>query len=190
MVFAPGTVGYMLTMMNGVWHDHIELYDLAGNPIAEDKKAGTPGASPFDNLVYIDFDGENYIQTNVTFRGRPLHVRTFTGKLRDGILHFDKLGPQDPGHIGVAAGNNVLAFVSSQMSDAVKRYTEPDFIFLNPPNRRTRSTVLYRDAIATRTLHAQGYKIAPQARYRVADDPRGKGDNVHDERSETQVFKK
>ena len=189
MSFAVGTVGYMLTMMTGTWHDHIQLYDLAGNPIDIDEKAGSPGASPFDNLVYIDFDGENYTQTNVTFRGRPLHVRTFTGKLVKGVLHFDPLGPLDPGHIGISAGNNVLAFVTAGISDAMKRYSEPDFLFLEPPNKRTRSTVLYRDSVAVRTLHAQGYKLAPTASRRHPDDPRGLEGDVHEIRSTTQVFK-
>lgn len=187
--FAPASVGYMLTMMRGVWHDHIELYDLSGKPIALDEKAGSPGASPFDNLVYIDFDGENYVQTNVTFLGRPLHTRTFTGKLVEGILRFDKLGPNDPGHIGVSAGNNVLAFLPAKIDDSLKRYTEPDFLFLSPPDRRTRSTVLYRDGVAVRSLHAQGHKIAPLATQRVPHDPRGHNGEVHEIRSTTQVFK-
>lgn len=189
MRFEAGTVGYMLKMMVGVWHDHIDLYDLAGHPIELDEHSGSPGASPFDNLVYIDFDGENYVQTNVTFNGRPLHVRTFTGKLVNGVLHFDKLGPDDPGHIGIAAGNNVLAFVPAQISDALKRYSEPDFIFLEPPNKRTRSTVLYRGGLPVRTLHAQGYKLAPLPTQRHVNDPRGIEGSVHDVRSTTQVFK-
>ncbi len=188
MSFAVGTVGYMLNMMNGIWHDHIELYDLSGSPIDRDEEAESPGASPFDNLVYIDFDGEHYIQTNVTFRGRPLHVRTFTGRLIDGILHFDKLGPDAPLHIGVSAGNNVLAFMPAEINDALKRYSEPDFVFLEPPNKRTRSTVLYRDTKAIRSLHAQGYKLAPTATHRHADDPRGLDGDVHEKRSSTQVF--
>lgn len=190
MAFAPATVAYMLTMMVGVWHDHIELYDLAGQPLAEDLKAGSPGKAPFDNLVYIDFDGENYIQTNVTFRGRPLHIRTFTGRLIEGVLHFDQLGPQDPGHIGVSAGNNVLAFLPARIDDSMKRYSEPDFLFLQPPNQRTRSTVLYRDGLAIRSLHAQGYKVAPLPSRRHPDDPRGLEGDVHEIRSTTTVFKK
>lgn len=189
MVFAVGTVGYMLTLMRGVWHDHINIYDLAGNPLAEDTKAGTSGKAPFDNLVYIDFDGESYMQTNVTFAGRPLHVRSFTGRLVDGVLHFDKLGENDPGHIGIAAGNNVLAFVPSVINDALKRYSEPDFLFLQPPFGRVRSTVLYRDGIAVRTLHAQGYKLSPDTSKRHSSDPRGTEGEVHAVRSTTDVYK-
>ena len=187
--FAPGTVGYLLNLMNGVWHDHINLYDLAGKPIELDMKAGTPGASPFDNLVYIEFDGIHYKQTNVTFKGRPLHVRSFTGKLIEGVLHFDKLGPNDPGHIGVAAGYNVIAFMPQIINDSLKKYTEPDFITIFSPQQRARSTLLYRDGVPVRTLHAQGYKVAPIANRRVPSDPRGEAGDVHDDRSETQVFK-
>ena len=68
----PGTVADTLTRMRGVWHDHVEVYDLAGNPLSEDALSGTPGPAPFDNLVYVDFDGFIYRQTNVTFRGRPI----------------------------------------------------------------------------------------------------------------------
>ncbi|MBL8045761.1 MAG: hypothetical protein JNL09_04425, partial [Anaerolineales bacterium] len=74
-----GSVAHTLTQMCGVWHDHIEVFDLAGNPLALDEHSGTPGASPWDNLVYVEFDGETYRQTNVTFHGRPLHVRSFAG---------------------------------------------------------------------------------------------------------------
>lgn len=186
--FAPGTVGYLLSMLCGVWHDHVTISDLAGNPLAYDDHAGSPGAAPFDNLVYIDFDGEFYSQTNVTFRGRPLHTRSFSGRLKAGVLYFDSLGPQDPGHIGVAAGTNVLAFVPGTINDALKRYAEPDFITLHSPHQRTRSTVLYRDGVPLRCLFAQGTKIAASAGQRLPDDPRGQHGSVHELRSITQVF--
>lgn len=186
--FPFGSVGQMLLDMRGVWHDHISAYDLSGKPLEIDNFAGTPGALPFDNLVYIDFDGETYRQTNVTFRGRPLHVRSFTGVLRDGVLYFDKLGPNDPGHIGVSGGPNVLIFASSQYNDGTMRYSEPDFIYLPALNQRIRSTLLYRDGVAVRTLLARGYKIAPTAAQRVADDPRGVSGSVHEERSVTYVY--
>jgi hypothetical protein len=188
LTFAPGTVGYLLTMLRGTWHDHITISDLAGNPLTIDEHAGSPGAAPFDNLVYIDFDGEHYTQTNVTFRGRPLHVRTFTGRMNAGILHFDSLGPHDPGHIGVAAGINVLAFLPGAITDALQRYTEPDFITLHSPHHRTRSTVLYRGGTPLRSLFAQGTRIAPTAAQRSPDDPRGQQGSVHENRSTTQVF--
>lgn len=190
MNFPFGSVGQMLNDMRGVWHDHITAYDLTGKPLEVDNFAGTPGALPFDNLVYIDFDGEIYQQTNVTFRGRPLHIRSFTGLLRDEILHFDKLGPNDPGHVGVSGGPNILIFASAQYNDATLRYSEPDFIYMPAPNQRIRSTLLYRDGIAVRTLLAQGYKIAPTAARRMADDPRGVEGAVHEVRSVTHVYEK
>lgn len=83
-VFPPSSVGHHLLRMRGVWHDHVEIFGLDGTPLAADTWAGAAGAVPFDNLVYIDFDGVTYRQTNVTFRGRPLHVRSFQGTLRGG----------------------------------------------------------------------------------------------------------
>ena len=88
--------------MRGVWHDHVEIFDLAGNPLADDPHSGSPRPAPYDNLVYIDFDGVVFARTNVTFRGRPLHTQTFSGKLVDGMLVFDRLGPEAPVHIGVS----------------------------------------------------------------------------------------
>ncbi len=187
-VFRPATVGQLLMEMRGVWHDHVVAYALSGEPLDVDTYAGASGAIPFDNIVYIDFDGRIYRQTNVTFRGRPLHVRSFTGVLEDDILRFDKLGPEDPGHIGVAGGPNVLIFASSQYNAATMRYSEPDFIYLPAPNQRIRSTLLYRDGVAVRTLCAQGYKLTPDTSRRVAFDPRGSDGAVHEARSVTYVY--
>lgn len=188
--FAAGTVGHTLSLMQGVWHDHIELFDLAGNPLPLDVHSGTPGAAPFDNLVYIDFDGELYRQTNVTFRGRPLHVRSFTGRLVEGILYFDRLGPEAPQHIGVSGGAGVLWFASQTSTDpALARYAEPDCITLDGHGQRTRATVLYRNGVAVRTLTARGVRIAPVADRRVPFDPRGADGPVHDVRSVTTVFR-
>ncbi|NWF70496.1 MAG: hypothetical protein HXY40_15515 [Chloroflexi bacterium] len=188
MNFPIGSVGHSLTQMRGVWHDHVEIFDLAGSPLAEDAHSGTPGAAPFDNLVYIDFDGERYLQTNVTFRGRPLHVRTFSGLLRAGILEFDPLGPQDPGHIGVSGGPGVLFFVARAVSEAWQRYNEPDCIRLLSAATRTRTTVLYRNGVAVRTLTANGHKLAPTAARRLPDDPRGLDGPVHEQSPQTRVF--
>ncbi|MBE7513612.1 MAG: hypothetical protein HS103_12465 [Anaerolineales bacterium] len=188
--FPPGSVGHSLLMMRGVWHDHIELYHLSGAPLPHDQWSGAPGASPFDNLVYIDFDGVRYTQTNVTFRGRPLHVRSFRGELREGVLHFDLLGPQDPGHIGVSGGVGILMFCASRVTDAMSRYAEPDFLQIMPTGMRLRTTILYRDGIAVRTLTAHGMRIAPLADRRVAFDPRGAEGEVHPTPGETHVFAK
>jgi hypothetical protein len=176
--------------MRGVWHDSIEIYDLAGVPLEVDHWAGAPGPAPFENLVYIDFDGVTYRQTNVTFRGRPLHIRSFNGTLRDGILHFDLLGPNDPGHIGISGGDGMLLYLAAKITDASFRYSEPDFIQLFGENQRTRTTVLYRDAVAVRTLCAKGYKLTPDTSRRVAFDPRGAEGSVHDVMSPTYVYQK
>lgn len=189
MTFAPGTVGHTLLQLRGVWHDHVEIFDLAGNPLSADIHSGSPGAAPYDNLVYIDFDGEIYRQTNVTFRGRPLHVRSFSGRLIDGVLVFDRLGPQAPEHIGVSGGPGILFFCARRLDEpAVLRYAEPDCVRLIAPNQRTRTTVLYRDGLVVRTLTAHGYKVAPTAEFRVAIDPRGTIGSVHSEKRTTQVF--
>jgi hypothetical protein len=184
-----GTVAHTLTLMSGVWHDHVEVFDLAGNPLAEDVHSGTPGAAPWDNLVYIEFDGEHYRQTNVTFNGRPLHVRSFAGRLIDGVLVFNKLGPEAPEHIGVSGGAGVLFFCPRAVDEAWQRYSEPDCIRLIGPGQRTRTTVLYRNGVAVRTLTAYGTKVAPLADRRVSWDPRGSDGPVHNLPSETQVFR-
>lgn len=188
--FLPGSVGHSLTLLSGVWHDHIEIFDLAGAPLAEDTESGTPGSAPFDNLVYVDFDGERYQQTNVTFRGRPLHSRGFSGTLRDGVLVFDRLGPDDPEHVGVSGGPGVLIFNARKVTEAWQRYLEPDFIRLIGPGQRTRSTLLYRGGVAVRTLTAHGYKLAPTAAHRLPWDPRGPEGPVHEARRDTKVFQK
>jgi hypothetical protein len=191
LAYAPGTVGHLLTLMRGVWHDRIELYHLDGAPLPHDAWAGAPGDAPFDNLVYIDFDGENYVQTNVTFAGRPFHARTFTAKMRDGKLYFDKLGPEAPQHVGISGGAGVLWYVSENNTDeGLSRYMEPDCIVLDGYDRRTRMTVLYRNGVAVRTLTAHGVKIAPITEKRVSFDPRGADGTPHDMRSVTKVYMK
>lgn len=187
--FPLGSVGHSLTLMRGVWHDHIEAFNLDGSPLPHDPWSGAPGATPFDNLVYIDFDGETYVQTNVTFAGRPFHARTFTAQLRNGVLYFDKLGPEAPQHIGISGGVGVLWFLSQRNTDeALARYSEPDCITLDGFDRRTRMTVLYRHGQAVRTLTAKGVKLAPTAARRLAFDPRGADGPVHLSRSVTKVY--
>ena len=56
-VFPVGSVGHNLMQLRGTWHDHVELFELDGQPLSEDSKSGSPGSSPFENLVYVDFDG-------------------------------------------------------------------------------------------------------------------------------------
>lgn len=189
MNFPIGSVGYNLMLLRGVWHDRCELFELDGTPRHHDTQGGTPGISPYENLVYIDFDGENYRQTNVTFRGRPVYVRSFDAKLIDGILHFNKLGEGDGGHVGVSGGTGILIFTPSIIDESWVRYSEPDFISING-NTRTRNTMLYRHGKLARTLSVVGQKLSPVADKRVSFDPRGEIGEVHDIQSVTKVFKK
>lgn len=188
MNFPSGSVGETLTAMQGVWHDHIELYRLDGDKLADDQWSGTPGSAPFDNLVYVEFDGEIYRQTNVTFRGRPLHVRSFQGVLRDGILHFGRLGPADPSHIAVSAGPGRLILAPIKYTEAWQKYLEPDFVQLLGPGKRNRTTLLYRQGLAVRSLHASGHRLSPVGSKRLAIDPRGAEGPVHDTLRDTLVF--
>lgn len=188
--FLPGSVGDTLTRMRGVWHDHVSIYDLAGHPLTEDVYSGTPGPAPFDNFVYVDFDGQIYRQTNVTFRGRPLHARAFSGRLVDGVLVFDKLGPDAPEHIGVSGGPGILFFIARIVDDAMKRYSEPDCVRLIGTSERTRTTVLYRGGVAVRTLTAWGQRLSPDPSRRLTWDPRGPDGDPHETRRDTFVFQR
>ena len=111
-VFPVGSVGYNLMLMRGTWHDHIELYNLDGTPLDDDSTAGSgsPGPGPFDNLVYIDFDGEQLQLTNVHIRGRETAAKTFTGALQDNLLVFDPLGPGAYKNVGMSGGPGILTF--------------------------------------------------------------------------------
>ena len=133
--FPIGSVGYNLMQLRGVWHDHIELYNLDGTPLDDDSSAGsgTPGPGPFDNLVYVDFDGHILQLTNVHIRGRETVAKTFKGNLVDGILIFDELGPGAYVNIGVSGGPGILTFSAQQLNDATDVYMEPDFIVLTAP---------------------------------------------------------
>lgn len=190
MKFPSGSVGETLTAMQGVWHDHIQTFQLNGDVLDDDQWSGTPGLAPFDNLVYVEFDGENYRQTNVTFRGRPLHIRSFQGVLQDGVLRFGHLGPNDPTHIGASAGPGRIIFSPLKVTAAWQNYVEPDFIELLGPGQRSRTTLLYRHGVAVRTMYAAGYKLTPDATQRVAADPRGLVGDVHDVLKPTLVFDK
>jgi hypothetical protein len=184
-----GSVGHNLMRMRGVWHDHVEVFSPDGTPLAEDRLSGTPGAAPFDNLVYVDFDGVNYTQTNVTFRGRPLYLRTFRGRLVEGVLRFGNLGPDDPGHIGVSGGPGILFFLASHLDEGTQNYAEPDCVRLIGTSERTRTTVLYRGGKVVRSMTANGFRLAPDASVRVPWDPRGPDGPVHFQHEDTQVFK-
>ena len=188
MNFPVGSVAHNLMLLTGVWHDRIELFELDGRPREHDTQGGTPGASPYENLVYIDFDGVELRQTNITFRGRPLHVRSFSSRIVDGILRFEKLGPNDPGHVGIAAGEGVLIFTPIIIDDSWMRYSEPDYIRITG-DTRTRNTMLYRDGKLVRTMNVTGKLLTRDTSKRIDLDPRGSDGDVHEAPSTTQVFK-
>ncbi len=184
----PGTVRDNLESMHGTWHDVIELFDLDGTPLSEDKASGSPGKSPFENLVYFDFDGSELALTNVHIKGRPPAARTFKARLVEGVLIFDSLGPGAFENIGMSGGPGVLTFNARVIDAASRVYQEPDFIYQPTPDSRIRHTVLYRDAIAVRTLTAHGTRLAETCTRRHPLDPRGKDGPVHETPTEATIW--
>jgi len=173
--------------MRGVWHDVLTARDPSGTSVADDPHGGTPGPFPYENLVYIDFDGERYTQTNVTFRGRPVHTRTFHAGVVGGILTFNKLGPDAPAHIGIAADVGRIWYLPAHIDEAWQRYSEPDYLVIDG-DTRTRSTALYRHGSFVRTLEVRGTRLTRDPSERVAIDPRGEGGPPHEDHSVTFVF--
>lgn len=181
-VFPVGSVGHNLMLLRGTWHDHIELYNLDGTPMEDDSSAGSgsPGPGPFDNLVYIDFDGHQLSLTNVHIRGRELAAKTFTGRIQDDLLVFDPLGPGAYENVGMSGGPGILTFNARKLDAASEVYMEPDFIMLTAPGERVRHTVLYRNGEAVRTLTAKGTRLWPTCDRRHPLDPRGSDGPVHE----------
>jgi hypothetical protein len=176
-----------LVAMRGVWRDVVRVFDLDGRALPEDKDSGTPGESPWENLVYVDFDGERYLQTNVVLRGRAPGSRTFSGRIERGILFFDLLGPEDPQHIGVSGGPGTIVFAPWKVTPAWTRYVEPDVIRVQG-EQRARTTVLYRGGVAIRTLSARGERLAHETNKRHPLDPRTGDGPVHGDVKPTPVF--
>jgi hypothetical protein len=187
--FPVGSVGYNLMLLRGTWHDHVELFELDGRPLEQDDKAGSPGESPFENLVYIDFDGERLTLTNVHLRGRANTAKTFTGSINTGVLVFDSLGPGAYENVGMSGGPGVLTFTARTLGAATDVYMEPDFIIVTAPGERTRHTVLYRDGQAIRTLTAKGKRLSPTCELRHESDPRGTTGPVHETPFQGTIWK-
>ena len=189
-LFPIGSVGYNLMLLRGTWHDHIELYNLDGTPLDDDSTAGSgsPGPGPFDNLVYIDFDGEQLSLTNVHIRGREAAAKTFTGRMRDELLVFDPLGPGAYENIGMSGGPGILTFNARQLDPSTDIYMEPDFIMLTAPGERVRHTVLYRNGEAVRTLTAKGTRLWPSCDRRHPLDPRGEDGPVHEQPFSSSIW--
>jgi len=180
--FEPGSVGDNLSRMAGIWHDHIDLYNLDGSQLDDDSLvgSGTPGPGPFENLVYIDFDGDSLLLTNVHIKGREVAAKTFSAKMRDNLLVFDPLGPGAYENIGMSGGPGILTFNARSMDRATDVYMEPDFIILTGENERVRHTVLYRGGEAVRTLTARGKRIGHDCSKRHPLDARGVDGAVHE----------
>lgn len=179
-----------LASMVGVWHDHLVAFGADGTPMAYDRHGGIPGSFPYDNLVYVDFDGRTLTQTNVTFAGREPKVRTFESDLDGGVLRFRRLGPDAPQHVGVSGGPGIIWFVPEVWDEpGLARYSEPDQIRIDG-DRRWRSTVLYRDGLLVRTMLVTGERLDTNTKTRHGSDPRGPGTPVHEARDVTQHFRR
>jgi len=177
-----------LHAMCGVWHDHLRAFGPDGAEVADDPHGGVPGPFPYDNLVYVDFDGATLTQTNVTFEGREPKVRTFESDLRDGVLHFRRLGPEAPRHVGVSGGPGIIWFVPGSWDEpGLGRYSEPDHIRLDG-DRRWRTTVLYRFGPLVRTMFVEGRRLTTDTSRTHALDPRGADAAVHEARDVTHHF--
>lgn len=186
---ALGTVADNLRLFRGVWHDVVTAYAPDGTLLTYDEHGGTPGPVPYEQLVYIDLDGERYAQTNVVLRGRPAHQRSFGGTVVDGVLVFDALGPEAPRMLGVSGGPGVLVFAPERVDgEHVTRFYDPDWIRHLGGNQRTRTTTLYRDGVLRRVLTVLGTRISTDPTRRVDIDPRGPEGPVHDGDRITHVY--
>ncbi len=183
------TVAETLHQMVGVWHDHLEAFTPAGDPVAHDEHGSTVGPYPYDNLVYVDFDGIDYVQTNVLCKGREPHCRTFSGTIRDGVLFFNHLGSNAPQHVGVSAGPGRIVYCSQRLDHpGLLNYAEPDYVQLTGADTRERTTMLYRGGELVRTLRVTGTRLARTTDQRHDLDPRGPGTAVHDGTLHTKAF--
>lgn len=177
-----------LAAMVGVWHDRLTAYDLHGAELGDDPHGGVPGPFPYENLVYVDFDGAVYTQTNVTIAGRPTHQRTFEADVADGVLRFRRLGPDAPAHVGISGGPGLIWFIPETLREpGLQRYSEPDLIRLEG-DRRWRTTVLYRNGQVVRTLLVEGERVTTDTGRPHPLDPRGEDHPVHGERSVTRQY--
>ena len=178
-----------LEAMCGVWHDHLQAFDVRGGTVADDPFGGVPGPFPYDNLVYIDYADGVYRQTNVTFAGRARHVRSFEATVADGVLRFAALGPDAPRHIGISGGPGLIWFVAQDWrSEGLARYAEPDLIRL-VGDQRWRYTLLYRDGVVVRPMLVEGQRVSTVTSVCHTLDPRGSSAPVHETRAITHHYR-
>lgn len=182
-----GSVVANLWRLRGVWHERISAWHPDGSPMAFDGHAGVPGPTPYETLVYIDFDGTTYRHTNVVLSGRPDHTRSFRGQIVEGILRFGSLGVGDPGHVGVSGGPGILVFTPAAITDELKKFSDPDWIFVEG-DRRIRTTVLYRGTELRRVLRVVAKRRSLDPTIRQPDDRRGPQGDVHEIPMQVDVF--
>jgi hypothetical protein len=185
----PGGVPATLRALRGVWAERVTGYAVDGTELTDDPMAARPGPLPFEQLVYFDFDdatGE-YRQTNVVTGGREPHERTFRGRVADGRLQF-RLPAGAPDIVGVSAGPDTVIFTPARLDGPAARYAEPDWVRLLGPDRRTRSTALYRDGVLIRTLTGEAVRLSTDPTVRVPTDPRGPVGPIHTGDSATTVY--
>lgn len=177
-----------LTGMVGVWHDTLVAWDERGTALDHDPFGGVPGPFPYENLVYVDFDGTAYVQTNVTFRGREPHSRTFEADIVEDRLEFRRLGPDAPLTVGASGGPGLIWYVPDRLDSAgVHRYCEPDLIRLDG-DRRWRTTVLWRDDRFVRPMLVTGTRVSNDTASIHPLDPRGADSPIHGDRSVTRQY--
>jgi hypothetical protein len=183
------SVAENLLLFRGVWHDQISAYAPTGVELTEDPLGGSPGPVPYEQLVYLDIEGDQFIQTNVVLRGRDPHARTFRGSIVDGVLIFDRLGPNAPEMVGVSGGPGVLVFAPRRIDEqGTTRFHDPDYIRHLGGNQRTRTTTLYRDGELVRVLTVMGTRISSDPTQRVSQDPRGATGPVHQSTTVSDVY--
>jgi len=173
-----------LALFRGVWLDLVSAYHPDGTPMDRDLpsgRGGEPGGFPYQQLVYLDFDGRRLTQTNVVVRGRAPAARTFHAGIVDGILVFDPAGLEEPGTVGVSGGPGVLVLLPARVDTPEhRRFADPDYVRYLGGDQRTRTTTLYRDGELKRILTVAGTRIHPDPSVRVPWDPRGPEGPVHD----------
>lgn len=172
----------------GVWHDQLSAVDGAGEPVSYDAHGGVPGEFPYQNLVYIEFDGDRFVQTSVVLSGREPAVRTFEAHRTGDTLRFVPLGPGAPTIIGISPVRGHLWFVAEPIThEGITRYAEPDHIHVDG-ERRWRHTVLWRHGALVRVMYVAGELLSRDTTVRHQRDPRGVAGDVHDQRSEVEMY--
>jgi len=181
---SAASVAETLASFHGVWLDLVAAFHPDGSPMDLDvphPSGAAPGAFPYQQLVYVDFDAETgrLTQTNVMLRGRE-GSRTFRGGMSGGVLRFDPTGLEAPNTIGVSGGPGVLVLLPERVDlDSHRRFADPDYVRYLGGDQRTRTTTLYRDGELKRVLTVSGTRVHTDPSRRLDWDPRGPEGPVH-----------